>query len=283
MKPRVAVVSSYFPSREEPYRGQSTYQALRHLTGEADLCAFVPYVRYPDWYRPREARYQRMDLNYRPPDVDARYFEYTTWPLVSRPFNGEMACRTVRWAVEQFRPDLILNYWLYPDGYAAVKLGRRLGVPVIVGCLGSDVRRIEDFATRYWTRRTLERADWLIAVSAELAAQATKLGARPERTRVILNGYDETVFYPGDAAAERVRLGLAADAEVVLFIGSLIPSKGLVELWEAFASMAQNRPRLQLVCGGQGPLAGALGCAGAAIEPGAPSDFAGQIERARGA
>ena len=29
----------------------------------------------------------------------------------------------------------------------------------------------------------------------DFAAQAAKLGARPERTRVILNGYDETVFY----------------------------------------------------------------------------------------
>ena len=253
-KPRVAVVTTYFPSREEPYRGQSTYQALRRMTGWADLCAFVPYLQYPAWYRPKEARYQEMDLRYQPPDVAARYFAYTTAPLVGRPLNGELAYRKVRAAVEEFRPDLILNYWLYPDGYAAVKLGRRLGVPVIVGSLGSDVRRIEDAATRYWTRRTLEQADYLITVSGELAERAAELGARPERTRVILNGYDEAVFYPGDRVAERQRLGLDPAAEIVLYVGSLIPTKGLRELMEAFVALAASRPHLQIACGGEGPL-----------------------------
>lgn len=254
MKPRIAVVTSYFPSREEPYRGHSTYQALRRMTGQADLCAFVPYLTYPDWHRPKEARFKKMDLSYQPPDVPARYFEYVTAPLIGRPLNGEFAYRRVRAAVEEFRPDLILNYWLYPDGYAAVKLGRRLGVPVIVASLGSDVRRIDDAMTRYWTRRTLARADYLITVSGELATRAiADLGATPSRTRVILNGYDEAVFYPGDRALERQRLTLDPTAEIVLFLGSLIPTKGLRELMDAFITLAARRPNLQLACGGEGP------------------------------
>ncbi len=253
-KPRIAVVTSYFPSSQEPYRGHSTYQTLRHLTTQADLCAFVPYLRYPHWYNPREARYQRMDLSYQPPGMAARYFEYTTLPLIGRPLNGELAYRQVRRAVEEFKPDLILNYWLYPDGYAAVKLGRRLGVPVIVAALGSDVRRIDDRSTRFWTRRILVQADWLITVSRELAERAAEMGARPDRTTAILNGYDETVFYPGDQVAERAKLGCQADAEAILYVGSLIPSKGLRELMKAFVSLAGRRPRLHLVCGGEGPL-----------------------------
>ena len=267
-KPRIAVVTTYFPSREEPYRGHSTYQTLRHLTGLADWCAFVPFLRYPRGYRPKKSRYQRMDLNYRPADMDARYFEYVTLPLLGRPFNGELAYRAVRGAVQEFRPDLILNYWLYPDGYAAIKLGRQLGVPVVVASIGSDLRRLNDPFTRHWTRWTLGQAKRIITVSGELGVQATAMGAPPDRIAVILNGYDETVFYPGHRAAERQRLGLDADAEIVLYVGSLIPSKGLHELMEAFRELSARRPRLQLVCAGEGPLSPQLAATPRLVLPG---------------
>ena len=60
MKPRIALITSYFPSKEEPYRGQSTYQAVRQLADRADWCAFVPYLTYPKWYNPKAARYRAM-------------------------------------------------------------------------------------------------------------------------------------------------------------------------------------------------------------------------------
>lgn len=228
------------------------------MTEQAHLHAFVPYLTYPDWYRPSGARFRNMALDYRPPDMDASYFQYTSLPIVSRPFNGAIAYRRVRDAVTAFRPDLILNYWLYPDGHAAVKLGRDLGVPVIVTALGSDIRRIDDPATRFLTRRVLSRADLLITVSGELGARACEMGASPERTRTILNGFDSSIFYPGDRAAERARLGLAADAEIVLYVGSLIPTKGLGELADAFVALAARRPGLTLVCGGEGPFRATL-------------------------
>lgn len=253
--PKIAIVSSYFPSREEPYRGQSTYQALRLIPDRADWCGFVPFLRYPDWYNPRQARYRRMDVTrQRPPDLAAQYFEYTTMPGIGRPFNGYLVYRELRAAVKAFQPDLILNYWLYPDGYAAVKIAKDLGVPVIVASIGSDLRRIEDPFTRMHTRWTLRNADHLITVSHELAQQAAALGGDPGRTTVILNGYDGNVYYPGDQAAERARLGVAADAELVFYLGSLIPTKGLAELMDAFIALARRRPKLRLVCGGEGPL-----------------------------
>ncbi len=256
MKPRIALVTSYFPSEEEPYRGQSTYQALRHLADRAEWCAFVPYLTYPAWYNPAQTRYRVMKVDQQARvDIPARYFRYGTAPLVGRPLNGEFAYRKVRQAVRDFAPDLILSYWLYPDGYASVRLGRQLRIPAIVGALGSDLRRIDDWATKYWTGWTLRGAAHTIAVSGELAERAVAMGSPRERTHAILNGYDEAVFYPGHRLAERRLLGIEPDAEVVLYVGSLIPSKGIPELMTAFRALAARRPRLMLVCGGEGPLA----------------------------
>lgn len=276
-KPRVAVISSYFPTREEPYRGHSGFQTLRCLKDRAELCAFVPLPIYPSWYTraPSEFRYKRMDLNYRPDDMAARYFQFVTLPAVGRPLNGWLALRQVERAVTEFAPDLILNYWLYPDGWAAVKMGRRLGVPVVVCGLGSDLRRVNDSFTRRATSYTVRHADRVLTVSHELELQALAFGAPPERTRTILNGYDETIFRPGDQRAERGKLGWDAGGEYILYVGSLIPSKGLRELWTAFAGLAARRPALRLVCTGEGPLreelarlAGEAGLAERLILPG---------------
>jgi glycosyltransferase involved in cell wall biosynthesis len=256
-RPRIAVVSSYCPTREEPYRGHSAYQTLRRMHPWAELHAFCPLPVYPAWIARhlRRFRYRRMDLNYSPPDLAAAYFEYPALPWLTRPFNGELCFRSVWPAVARFAPDLILNYWLYPDGYAAVRCAARLGVPVVVCGLGSDLRRLDDTISRYWTRYTLRRATYVLAVSHELTQRAIHdFGAPPDRTRAILNGYDEVVFHPGDRLAARTALGLPADAELILYAGSLIPSKGLRELLEAFCRLAGRRPRLYLSCLGEGPL-----------------------------
>ena len=255
-KPRIAVLSSYFPTREEPYRGHSAYQTLRRMLPWADISAVCPLPAYPSWYplQPKEFRYRRMDLRYSPPDIPARYFRYRTLPLLTRPVHGLIVKRLVMPELRNLRPDLILSYWLYPDGYAAVAAAEQLGIPSIVGAIGSDIRRISDSCTRWWTRQTLHRASFVLTVSEELRSRVLDFGIPAEKTRAVLNGCDASIFHPGDRSAARTSLGVPLDAQVILYIGSLIPSKGLLELWEAFQRLALRRRRLRLVCVGEGPL-----------------------------
>ena len=77
----------------------------------------------------------------------------------------------------------------------------------------------------------------------------------PEKIRVIYNGLDHRKFRPleePEAAALKTRLGLAADARVVLFVGSGFARKGLAYLLEAFAGL--KNPESQLWVVGKGPL-----------------------------
>jgi UDP-glucose:(heptosyl)LPS alpha-1,3-glucosyltransferase len=80
-------------------------------------------------------------------------------------------------------------------------------------------------------------------------------GLLPEKIRVIYNGLDHHKFRPleeKEAAAVRIRLGLAEDSRVVLFVGSGFARKGLAYLLEAFAGF-QN-PAAQLWVVGKGPV-----------------------------
>jgi teichuronic acid biosynthesis glycosyltransferase TuaC len=250
--PRLAVVSSYFPIRAEPHRGHSAYQTLRRMTSRMEIEVFCPLAVYPSFLRPRNFSYIRADPGYSPPDVRARYIEYPALPLVSRPWNGAVCARYVLPHLERFKPDLILSYYVYPDGYAAVSCGKRLGVPVIVGAIGSDINRIPDRISTFLTSKALREASFVLTVSEHLRDEAVRLGASPERTRAVRNGCDTSEFRLADRAQARNRLGLDAESEVAVFVGWIAPTKGLRELVDAVTRLRVSHPRLQLFCIGEG-------------------------------
>jgi glycosyltransferase involved in cell wall biosynthesis len=87
--------------------------------------------------------------------------------------------------------DLIDAHYFYPDGVAAVLLGRTLGRPVVVTARGSDLNILARYpAPRRWIRWAARRADGLVAVSSGLRQGLTELGIPAERVRVLRNGVD---------------------------------------------------------------------------------------------
>jgi teichuronic acid biosynthesis glycosyltransferase TuaC len=250
---KITVVTSYFPNSARPYGGNSAFHTLRFLKPHANIEVICPHEHYPNvkWLAP--GRYEILDRTYQPPEFKTTYFEYPAIPVLSRPFNGPVCARILLPYVRASRPELILNYWLYPDGFAAVRVGRSLGVPVIVGAIGSDIRRRNDPLTVRLVRQTMLEADGVITVSEELRQRAITLGVPGDKITTILNGCDTSVFYPGDREAARCELGCDPGSEIVLYAGNLYVTKGLGELMEAFIGLAESRPRARLVMVGQGP------------------------------
>lgn len=251
---RLAVVTSYFPIRAQPYRGHSAYQTLREMKSWTDIQVFCPLAIYPSPLKPRNFSYVRADQDYSPPGLEAHYIEYPALPVLSRPVNGFVSSRYILPHLEKFQPDLILSYYLYPDGYAALAAGRRLGVPVILGAIGSDLNRIPDRISANLTRKALRAAPFILTVSEHLRSQAIRLGAPAERTRAIRNGCDTSVFRLSSRTDARAELGLNPESEIIVFVGWLAPTKGLRELLDAVIRLLASRPRLQLFCIGEGDL-----------------------------
>jgi len=250
---RITVVTSYFPTSARPYGGNSAFQTLRLLKPHASIEVVCPQERYPDIPFLKPARYEPADPDWQPPEFPTAYVSYPVLPIVTRPFNGRVCARILLPHVRMSRPDLILNYWLYPDGYAAVQIGRELGVPVIVGAIGSDLRRRNDPLTIRLVRQTMLQADAVITVSEELRQQALAQGVPADRVTAIQNGCDTAVFRPGDRDTARRQVGCDAENELIVYAGNLLASKGLGELMEAFLELAKMRPRLRLAMVGQGP------------------------------
>jgi glycosyltransferase involved in cell wall biosynthesis len=250
---RIAVVTTYFPSSVEPWQGRSAYQTLRVLAGEADLRVFYPNASYPSVLKPRSRSYDKLDASYSPPDVKASYFNYPALPLLSRPFNGWMAARALLPHVREFAPDLIFSCFLYPDGYAALRIGKTLTVPVVAMSIGSDINRIGDSISYLLTCAVLHKADFLVTVSSDLRNKAIAMGASAEKTRAVVNGCDLSVFHVRDRFEARRKLGIDPASQAILYVGRMDVKKGLLELVEAAASLRPQRANLHVYLIGEGP------------------------------
>jgi len=252
MRLKVTVVTSDFPIPVEPYRGHSEYQIVLALSRIADVNVLCPFPRYPKWFQPTYD-YRRPDLSYSPPGVATQYFEYPALPGVTRCINGLVCAKYLEAYFRESRPDVACNFWLYPEGYATVAVARKLGIPAIVGSIGSDLNRIPDPASRWLTRLAMKRATFVVTKSEHLRQRAIQMGIDAQKVRTVRNGCNPEVFHLADRSTARAQLAIDDKAELVLFVGRLDGKKGIGELLDAFASLARRRPNLRLAYVGDGP------------------------------
>jgi teichuronic acid biosynthesis glycosyltransferase TuaC len=158
----------------------------------------------------------------------------------------------------EHRANIIDAHFGYPDGYAAVLLGRWLRLPVMLTLRGKEENQSRSgVATAL--KRAIIGADQLITVSSALQRLAIEQGADPARVQVIGNGVDLKRFTALPRAASRGQLGLPADAEVLVSVGMLSEGKGFHRVIECMPGLLATHPALRLmIVGGAGP-AGDMG------------------------
>lgn len=150
--------------------------------------------------------------------------------------------------------DLRVAY-AYPDPYLA-SLFRSLRQRAIIertlphrtGRLNRMGRQLYyNLARRYFEKRTLERANYLIASSAASKDEFTHhYGVEEERVEVVYPGIDTNFFQVRPTEELRRSLGVAEGERIILHVGPLTPGKGLTYLARALWRVEGNF-RLMLI------------------------------------
>lgn len=252
--PRIALVTPMLPVPHDQTRGRYIHETARALSQLAQVRVFFQQASYPriPGLSPRSFLRGEVGEDYTLDGVDVEAFTYPALPGLSRATNGWMASRALVPRMRRFEPDLVLAYWVYPDGAAAKRAARRLGVPCIVGARGSDIH-VRTGLNAHLTRRTLQGLDAILTVSHAMRDTAiATFGADPERVHPVVNGIDTDVFHPRDRQAMRSKLGVPADARLITYVGRFVEAKGMRELLQAFQSLAGQDPRVRLALVGDG-------------------------------
>ena len=143
--------------------------------------------------------------------------------------NGYNCGRVLAPCVREFRPDVIIGYFLYPLVFAALAAARELKLPVIAGPLGSDLRGISSFM-RLAVARTMRNASFVVTVSEELRKCAMDWAFRPERSERFAMAAIPPSSIRRIAPPPALPLNIDSAVELVVFAGRLVPTKGLRDL-----------------------------------------------------
>jgi len=256
---RVLVITQIFPNAAEPLSAPFNRQQLAGLGRlcEVEVLGVLPWfpgVRLAARWSSagRRGEVPRHETVSGLPVTHPRALYV---PRVARSLSAALYAASVAPEVLRRRGqvDIVLGTWAYPDGCAAVVLAGLVRVPAVVKLHGSDLNvNARMRGPRAQLRALLPRAARVVAVSNALAGEAKALGVPADRIRVVPNGVDETRFFPADRAAARAELGLDAGRRLLLYVGNLKESKGVLDLAEAFGRVAAARGDADLVVVGDG-------------------------------
>jgi glycosyltransferase involved in cell wall biosynthesis len=252
---RIAVVTPILPVPQDMTRGRFIYETARALSRQADVRVFLTQAQYPqaNWLQPSRHKSVVMTDSYSLPGIEIEPVTYPALPLISRISNGLVSGLSLLPRIARYSPDILIGYWTYPEGAGAEYVGRKLGKPVVIGALGTDINDRQG-VNAWLTRRTLQAADRIVFVSQAMTRHAIDTyGVRPERCATVVNGINTAVFHPQDRTRSRQALDLPADAPVIVYVGRLIEAKGLRELVASVTKLRQTRPDLRTILIGEGP------------------------------
>lgn len=144
--------------------------------------------------------------------------------------------------------DLVDAHYVYPDGYAALKVAKALGIPLVVSARGTDINLYPNLpGIRNKIRKVLDEADAVVGVSQALVDRMIELGASSDRCHLIPNGVNLNEFRPINRSSS------GYPSRRLLAVGNLKPEKGFPSLLEAVNILKSEHPDLRLSIIGSGP------------------------------
>ena len=251
----VLTLSSLFPDATRPNFGVFVERQTAALMARPGVAVrVVAPIGLPVWPLARASRFRAqaaLPLRETWHGLDVSRPRFVTVPGTGGRFHVATLVRALGpvldalWAEQRF--DVIDASFFFPDGPAAVAMGRRYGVPVSIKARGADIHHWGHApATRAQVAQAARNADGLLAVSDAMADDVATLGVPRQHIRVHHTGVDQARFQPIDRGEAKRTLGVTGP--LVLSLGALIPRKGHGVVIDAVARL----PGVTLMIVGEG-------------------------------
>jgi len=249
---RLLVLSHLYPTPGIPVMGifiENWVKAMADGCEHISVIAPQAYVPLPLRHLPRYAGYTapRHEIRagitiYRPKYLRPR----GSWFISFAPFSMRLAAEPVaRRLHAAVAFDFLIAVSLLPDGAAAIELGRKLDLPVLVNVIGSDMTIVAraNHRSELVARHVCRQAELIFCQSDQLRKQAVSLGADPQKTIRYCRGLDTGIFQTlPDRCKSREIWGLGPDKNetLIIFVGNVSRRKGALDLAEAFTRLEDS-------------------------------------------
>jgi PEP-CTERM/exosortase A-associated glycosyltransferase len=191
--------------------------------------------------------------------------------------------------VAEWRPQVLHAHSPALGGLAAVRAGRKLGIPVVYeirafwedAAVGNGITSegsLRYRLTRSLENRTVAAADAVMTICSGLRDDLIARGTPADKIGIMPNGVDLTLFGEplphDDALAGELSLG---EGPVIGFIGSFYDYEGLDDLIASMPALVAREPDARLLLVGGGPMESALRAQAAASPAADAIRFVGRV------
>ncbi len=253
------IVTNLFPNSQEPTRGMFVFQETLALKKNHNILVIAPLpwapkLRWSSTWGMLNKIPQKEEIA----GITIYHPRYFVIPKIGRRFYGLFFYYGIKYLFEKIykskKINAVISHYAYPDGYATQKLSEKFNLPHIIKVRGSDVNVFtKNFKRRQLTKKGLMEADTVVTVSKALKKKVEELGVPGNKVITIRNGIDEKKFNRINKTEARKKLGWN-DQPVILFVGNLVPIKGIATLLQAYLiilSKSEIKPRLVFVGDGE--------------------------------
>jgi len=255
---KLLTFSTLFPNEQHAGHGIFVETRLRYLlaSGKATSRVVAPVPWFPS-SNPRfgdYASYAKVPRHEERHGIQVSHPRYISLPKIGMRVAPLLLARAAKREIgrildEGYDFDLIDAHYFYPDGVAAVMLGKYFNKPVVITARGTDINLIPQYSLPkrmiLWAARN---AQGMITVCQALKDEMVQLGVDPNRVTPLRNGVDLQRFAPlPERDAVRSELGL--NRYTLLSVGYLIERKGHELIIAALPAL----PDAELLIAGSGP------------------------------
>ena len=166
--------------------------------------------------------------------------------------------KTIRQTILENKIDIIFLYGSITNGIQTIQVAEELKIPIIFRLL--DVAHglvtipiLKNLAKKYESK-VLSNSSKILTTTPDLSRYAIQMGAKKESVESFSLGINIIDFKPLEKDmlfAES--LGISDHDDVIIFVGTIYPFAGLIELVNNFESLEKENCNIKLVIVGGGP------------------------------
>ena len=136
--------------------------------------------------------------------------------------------------VKKYNIDLIHAHYIMPPGLIAVIAGKITKTPVVLTIHGSDIFILgRKSILKPVIKFVLRNSSQIFVVSEAVKKEVLKIENVEQKTKITWNAVDLERFNPKNKSLFKEELGLEDDKPIILFVGNLVPQKGVKYLIKA--------------------------------------------------
>ena len=166
--------------------------------------------------------------------------------------------KIIKRIIIQNKIDIILLYGAITNGIQTIQVAQELKIPVVYRLLDIShglvtVPLMKNLAKKY-EHDVLSNSNHILATTPDLSRYAIEMGAKKESVESFHLGINMHDFKPlkkDTAFAES--LGICNNDHVIVFVGTIYPFSGLIELVFDFEKIEEQNPNIKLLIVGGGP------------------------------